>query len=219
MFAVLLTLGVATLTLLHRQNETIMKVPHGISGYGHPTDMLGPNGLHTTDEGRLIECGETAEAAKANDYPFDRFAFSYVPPACFEEDLMKEALNADSYLAPWAAGQFPWYLWSNFTDPLPQTAEELSKHKSLWTNNAWHKAHCLYEWRLMARAMHRVAKSVKPVYVLKRALEIAHVNHCNQMVSDPLTRDESPIWAMRSVGRCIRLDKFVDDWEEPELNF
>lgn len=64
---------------------------------------------------------------------------------------MKEALNTDSYLALWAAGQFHWYLWLNFTDPVPQTAEELSKHKSLWTNNAWQKAHCLYEWRLMAR--------------------------------------------------------------------
>jgi hypothetical protein len=60
--------------------------------------------------------------------------------------------------------------------------------------------------------MHRVAKGMKPVYVLKRALEIAHVNHCNQMVSDPLTHDESPIWAMGSVRRCIRLDQFVDDW-------
>jgi hypothetical protein len=49
---------------------------------------------------------------------------------------MKEALNAKSYLAPWAASQFFWYLWSNFTDPVPQTAEELSKYKSLWTNNA-----------------------------------------------------------------------------------
>lgn len=132
---------------------------------------------------------------------------------------MDEALNPESYLAPYAAGDFPWYRWSNFTDPVPHTAEEMSQYSNLWTNNAWHKAHCLYEWRLAGRALHRIATGVSPVYVLKRALEVAHIDHCNQMVSDPLTQDDSPIWAMRSVGRCIRLDEHEDDWEEPELHF
>jgi hypothetical protein len=87
MIAVLAILAVATLTLVQRQNEKIAGLAHGNHSHGHPIDLRGPNGLRTTDDGRLIECGETAEAAKANCCPFDSFTFSYVPQACFEETL------------------------------------------------------------------------------------------------------------------------------------
>lgn len=226
MFSILIILGITTLALIQSHASSSLHKGHGshaIPMPGHKPGQHSENrnakGLRTTPDGKLIECGATAREAEENGCPFDAFAFSYVPPACYEEDLSQEALSSDSYLAPWAAGEFPWYKWSNFTEPVPQKAETLSKYKNLWTNNAWHKAHCLYEWRLIARALHKQARGHKPVYVLKRALEIAHVDHCNQMVSDPLTKDESPIWSMRNVGRCIRIDENEDDWEEPELNF
>ena len=176
------------------------------------------NGLRLSEDGLLMECGANAEEAKANGCTFDSFAFSYVPPACLEHDLMKEVVDPTSYLAPEAAGVFPWYRDAAWTEPVPQNETEMAQYKFLWTNNVWHKAHCLYMWRISNRAINRVVDGEKPVYVLKHTLETGHTRHCNQLVSDPVTPDETPVWAFRSQGICIRLDEVEKGWKEPELD-
>lgn len=118
------------------------------------------SGLEYTSDGRLLTCGDTFEEAEAAGCKFDIMTFVYTPPACYDEEAALDAVDGDSELAPSrATGTWPWWRFENQTDPLPQTVEVLSSIKPVWTNNVYHRAHCLYLWRVSHRAMIRVASS------------------------------------------------------------
>jgi len=117
-------------------------------------------GLEYTSDGRLLTCGNTFEEAEAAGCKFDVMTFVYTPPACYDEEAALDAMDENSELAPSrATGTWPWWRYENHTDPLPQTIEVLSSIKPVWTNNVYHRAHCLYLWRVSHRAMTRVASS------------------------------------------------------------
>jgi len=117
-------------------------------------------GLEYTSDGRLLTCGNTFEEAEAAGCKFDVMTFVYTPPACYDEEAALDAMDEQSELAPSrATGTWPWWRYENHTDPLPQTVEVLSSIRPVWTNNVYHRAHCLYLWRVSHRAMTRVATS------------------------------------------------------------
>lgn len=115
-------------------------------------------GIKYTSDGRQLSCGNTFEEAEAVGCKFDIMTFVYTPPACYDEEEALGAMDETSDLAPSrATGTWPWWRYENHTDPLPQTVEALKSIKPVWTNNVYHRAHCLYLWRVSHRAMTRVA--------------------------------------------------------------
>ena len=175
------------------------------------------SGLHRSPGGLLTECGETHIEAMENGCIFDEMAFQYTPPACFEAELLAATIDPTSFLAPDAAGIFPWYRWHNFTEPVAQDPAELSKYNYLWTTNDWHITHCLYMWRLTNNAVNRIAAGEKGVYVLEDAIAGGHVSHCNMLVSDKVNPGQTPLRAFRTIGKCVRLDE--KEGEKSDLDF
>lgn len=190
--------------------------------HDHKTIALGntsfsPPGLRRSPDGLLTECGITHIEAIENGCIFDEMAFQYTPPACFEADLLAATIDPTSFLAPDAAGIFPWYRWHNFTEPVAQDPAELSRYNYLWTTNDWHISHCLYMWRLTNNAVNRVATGEKGVYVLEDAIAGGHVSHCNMLVSDKVNPGQTPLRAFRTIGKCVRLDE--KEGEKSDLDF
>ncbi|CZT03576.1 uncharacterized protein RAG0_10297 [Rhynchosporium agropyri] len=165
-------------------------------------------GLEYTADGRLLTCGDTFEEAEAAGCKFDIMTFVYTPPACYDEEAALDAVNGDSELAPSrATGVWPWWRYENQTDPLPQTVEVLSSIKPVWTNNVYHRAHCLYLWRVSHRAMTRVASSPPGgVWVYEKMVEWAHVTHCNKLLNNMEKPESWPAQAVKRIGSCVRLD-------------
>ncbi|CAD6456738.1 9f6061ae-621c-402c-be81-c7d09c08300b-CDS [Sclerotinia trifoliorum] len=153
-----------------------------------------------------LDCGTTETTAKAANCTFNLMSFSYIPTGCTDTTLLPQFTNSHATLPPDSAGTFPWYRWSNRTEPVPQDAEQLSKYPFIWTTHEWHIAHCLYNWALTSAAIGRVLAGERNVWVLGDAVEGAHIAHCNGLVSDRVTSGLTPLRAFRAIGRCVRLD-------------
>lgn len=219
--AVLIMLTISVLVTIRSQTlENTTKHVH----YHHEHEQASvgnvtrsSSGLRRSPGGLLTECGETHIEAMENGCIFDEMAFQYTPPACFEAELLAATIDPTSFLAPDAAGIFPWYRWHNFTEPVAQDPAELSRYNYLWTTNDWHITHCLYMWRLTNSAVNRVAVGEKGVYVLEDAIAGGHVSHCNMLVSDKVNPGQTPLRAFRTIGKCVRLDE--KEGEKSDLDF
>lgn len=218
---VLIVLTVIVLVTIRSQAfESTTKhvhVHHDHKNHSAGSVSRSPSGLRLSPDGLLTECGETHIEAMENGCIFDEMAFQYTPPACFEAELLAATIDPTSFLAPDAAGIFPWYRWHNFTEPVAQDPAELSRHNYLWTTNDWHITHCLYMWRLTNNAVNRIASGEKGVYVLEDAIAGGHVSHCNMLVSDKVNPGLTPLRAFRTIGKCVRLDE--KEGEKSDLDF
>ncbi|KAF7943074.1 hypothetical protein EAE96_011017 [Botrytis aclada] len=153
-----------------------------------------------------LDCGDSEASAKAAGCTFNFMAFSYVPAACNGSEIMSSFVDKHASLPLDEAGIFPWYRWSNQTEPVPQDADELSKYPFIWTTHEWHIAHCLYNWALTTDAISRVLNNEKNVWILQDAVQGGHIAHCNGLVSDRVTSGLTPLRAFRAIGRCVKLD-------------
>ncbi|RFU32836.1 hypothetical protein B7463_g3485, partial [Scytalidium lignicola] len=165
-------------------------------------------GLQYTSDGRLLSCGNNFEEAEAAGCRFDIMTFVYTPPACYDEEEALRAMDEHSDLAPFrATGTWPWWRYENHTDPLPQTIEALSSVVPVWTNNVYHRAHCLYLWRVSHRAMNRVATAPPGgVWVYEKMVDWDHVTHCNKLLNNIEKPEDWPAQAVKRIGSCVRLD-------------
>lgn len=75
-----------------------------------------------------------------------------------------------------------------------------------YTWEEYHRAHCLYDWRMLVRAAKRVAKGEKPVYVHDQVLNFKHANHCSMIIADASHRVGAKSEVEFGLGRCVRLD-------------
>lgn len=163
-----------------------------------------------------LDCGDSEASAIAAGCTFNFMAFSYVPSACNGDDIMSAFIDEHAALPLDGAGIFPWYRWSNRTEPVPQDASQLSKYPFIWTTHEWHVAHCLYNWALTTDAISRVLKGEKEVWILQDAVQDGHIAHCNGLVSDRVTSGLTPLRAFRAIGRCVNLR--VDTGDIATLN-
>ncbi|PQE07087.1 Major facilitator superfamily transporter protein [Rutstroemia sp. NJR-2017a BVV2] len=138
---------------------------------------------------------------------FDIMTFAWTPPACLDTEIHDDVTSELSELAPTrGAGTWPWWRWSNRTEPLEQSAEVLGQFDDIWTDTYYHRAHCLYLQRIMHRASMRVKDGEKDVYVYFRAYDYGHVIHCNKLLNEldvPLT--ERPATVSRVIGHCVKM--------------
>ena len=197
-FAILATvlgLSITTVTLIRKKTLTSMSsVSNRIPG------------LEYTPSGTQLTCGSTLDEAIANRCQFDIMTFAYTPPACFDTELATDVLDDDSELAPCrAAGTWPWWRFENHSEPVVQDAEIMTSYENVWTNNIYHRAHCLYLGRLLTRASRRLEAGETEVYVYSKVLEWEHLLHCNKLLNDMDAPESNPAKAVKVVGTCVRL--------------
>jgi hypothetical protein len=165
-------------------------------------------GIEYTPDGRVLSCGNTFEEAEAAGCIFDMMTFVYTPPACYDEELALSSIDPEHELAPYrATGTWPWWTHENHTEPLPQEPALLSSLAPVWTNNVYHRAHCIYLWRLGFRALMRMAEGKNTeVYVYEKLTKWDHLTHCNRLLNDLERPEDAPARAVKLIGKCVRLD-------------
>ena len=115
-----------------------------------------------------ISCGSKPSSAKAAGCKFDPLSFSWLPPLCYDDDLITHFLG----LKTWS-----WYLQpftpptmkvppSNISDslshdhstpptPVPLDIVFSGLYDHMWVSREFHLYHCTYMWRKMHRAWAR----------------------------------------------------------------
>lgn len=167
-------------------------------------------GYEYTSSGVLLSCGDTLEEAEAVGCIFDIMTFAWTPPACLDVEIHDDVTSELSELAPTrGAGTWEWWQTENYTGPLEQSPAILSHHESIWTDMIYHRAHCLYLWRIMHKSAMRVIAGEREVYVYNKASHWEHVIHCNKLLNELDLPMSDPSMAIRVVGSCVR----VDGWE------
>lgn len=133
--------------------------------------------------------------------------FAWTPPACLDEEVYADVTSDLSELAPSrGAGTWPWWRYENRTEPLEQSSGVLKSYDGPWSNHFYHRAHCLYLWRIMHKAAQRVIAGEKEVYVYSKAAQWEHVVHCNILLNDLDMAFSDYVRAVRVIGHCVRVD-------------
>ena len=190
----------------------VLSIVQTILAVRKPTEVVAVDGripgLEYTSDGRLLTCGDTLEEAERNGCKFDIMTFAWTPPACYDEEMAQGALDDYSELAPYkATGTWPWWRFENHTEPLAQTPDDIQKFDPIFTNNHYHRAHCLYLWRIMHRAgTKKLNGGGEGVYVYEKAVGWEHVIHCNKLLNDMERPVDYLAMAVKVVGHCVRID-------------
>lgn len=120
--------------------------------------------------GTQLSCGSSRDEALRIGCHFDVMSFSWLPPQCYDRDLVEEFLARKSWV---------YYLQPNSTHIQNRVDfEEVAagSHKKLFVSWEFHKAHCAYMWR----KMHRALLSGTPIddYINS----YVHTKHCTEVL-------------------------------------
>ncbi|CAN9348272.1 unnamed protein product [Alternaria alternata] len=176
-------------------------------------ETLNEKGLRVAPNGKLLECGSDKHwEAEANGCIFDVMTFEWTPPACHDPELLVDAIDPRSILAPNLASIFPWGRTADglFDDPMEQDTAELGTLAYVWATEQWHRAHCMYNWRILVKAETRRLAGEQFMYTFRKsATSWKHIEHCNVLISDTTEskRNLTAIETFRGFTGCVRLDK------------
>lgn len=119
-------------------------------------------------------CGHSIVEAKSMGCKFDSLASAWLQPACIDEELTYEFDHA----GPGPNGE--WYYYTNMdqtdTFTLDEVANLAESGISYWNTQAWHLAHCTFNWRKAVRSR------FTGVQVEARSDTEEHVFHCEAMM-------------------------------------
>ena len=130
--------------------------------------------LQIPAHGTATGCGQTASSALEAGCRFDPMSFSWLPPLCYDEELIATFLA----IKPWH-----WYLRSS-TSPSDEALQPVSfetvrqgGHEYMWVSREFHLFHCTYQWR----KMHRAIMEGRPLddYVGN----YSHTEHCEHVLT------------------------------------
>ena len=156
----ILAFGVVLFLLLSLAILLALILPHVIpqfssscdtSSQEHSQASQAPSGFKA---GTAQLCGKSPEEAEAAGCVFDLMTVSWLPLECYDGELTTQFMEE----GPW-----DFYL-SNSTRPeaLPEervkipSVEAISKTTELmWTDRRFHVLHCIYNWKMMHRAIER----------------------------------------------------------------
>ncbi|KAH7239905.1 uncharacterized protein BKA55DRAFT_475236, partial [Fusarium redolens] len=98
---------------------------------------------------------------------FDPMSFSWLPVACYDQDLIDDFLDADDWR---------WYMDMHMSKQADRAGVLTGQHGSLYVTHRYHMYHCLYMWRKLHRAM----ESGRPIDGYIR--DYHHTVHCGEML-------------------------------------
>ncbi|KEF57288.1 uncharacterized protein A1O9_05205 [Exophiala aquamarina CBS 119918] len=112
--------------------------------------------------GKILDCGHSFEEARAKGCVYDVMMQDWVPEPCYDPVLTERYL---------AEGNYTWY---KDGDGTVMSDEEMRKgeHGDAWMTGNYHKAHCIFSWEKLIRAL-RNNKGIS-----QELLSYDHVLHC-----------------------------------------
>lgn len=89
-------------------------------------------------------CGASFQEARTGGCRFDLMSFSWLPPACFDEELTKEF----EMFEPWK-----WFADPGGTQEVAKSDVLKGETDVLFVSFAYHRAHCTFMWKKLHRAI------------------------------------------------------------------
>ncbi|MCJ1383296.1 hypothetical protein MMC17_006409 [Xylographa soralifera] len=162
-------------------------------------------------------CGSSPSEALALNCTWISLINCWLPSACTDPSVLAPAEFSSGPLAENAthdASTIPLYWDSAFT--IPATLADVQKaafangeedsNVMLYTVYDYHRAHCMYLWRLSTVAFERVAKGEKGVGVFFKGASQEHTEHCVEAVYEYKEQGGMRNEIVPGVGRCVGLD-------------
>ncbi|KAA8651035.1 uncharacterized protein ATNIH1004_003728 [Aspergillus tanneri] len=181
---VLTILAISIITLV-RQMEFENKISPLIS---HNSSINSPPAYQPM---RKRPCGQAAHEARAAGCKFDVLRAAWLPRECSDDELHAVAISD----APWQfyrnTSAFVYrqgHWWPTGDEMVPISGyEELSEQRHIaWASRRYHIAHCMYTWKMMARAV----ESGRRMDSTLRAFH--HISHCADTVYEFMEERETP---------------------------
>lgn len=148
--------------------------------------------------GRILECGYSPEEARAAGCVYDVMMQDWVPEPCYDPVLTERYL---------ASGNYTWY--KDFEGHV-MSDEEMAKgeHREAWMTGDYHKAHCIFSWEKLIRALRNKEG------ISQELLSYDHVLHCRMQTlgMDMSKRDEGiAVRAPTNYARCAKYGTWKND--------
>ncbi|RHZ66772.1 uncharacterized protein CDV56_109300 [Aspergillus thermomutatus] len=123
---------------------------------------------------RLFRCGTSAAEAKAAGCHFDLMSFSWLPPACYNEDLTNDFLNYTNW---------QWSLDAEGQHLVSKEFVQQGDFEFLFTSYEYHVVHCVFMWKKTHQAILDGGFDHLDGYIAG----LGHTGHCGEMLLDRAT--------------------------------
>lgn len=114
--------------------------------------------------GQVLDCGSTPAEAREKGCVYDVMMQDWVPEPCYD------AVLTERYLAQ---GNWTWYANAEGTKILSNEEMAKGEHGQAWMSTSYHKAHCVFSWMKIIRAL-RNSRGIS-----QELLSYDHVLHCS----------------------------------------
>lgn len=163
-----------------------------ITFYQHPSK----------NKGQWTDCGNDIDTALSRGCIFDMMGNNWVPPLCHDVSFAASAKSGNHSFSPLFGlpSGFPWYTTPNPADPEAATISDLEAYLTTkarideeitaYTTEPWHIAHCMYWLSSGVRAMNRLSRGERDVWVPRVVKKPEHAAHCS-MITGHLFVEES----------------------------
>ncbi len=120
-----------------------------------------------SEQPSITSCGATPSEAQSRGCHFDITSFSWLPPACHDDDLVAEFL---------ALERWEWFLDPAGTQSIPLEEVERGEMAQMYVSWKYHLAHCVFMWQKLHRAVDK--GQVIDAYIGN----YHHTSHCGHML-------------------------------------
>ncbi len=149
--------------------------------------------------GKILDCGHSPTEARDRGCVYDVMMQDWVPEPCYD------SLLTERYLAE---GNYTWY--ADFEGNI-MTDEEMRKgeHHEAWMTGDYHKAHCIFAWEKLIRAM----RHNRPLS--QELVSYDHVLHCRHQTlgGAPHKRDDGiSVRAPTNYAKCALYNTWETDF-------
>ncbi|KAJ9606169.1 hypothetical protein H2200_009130 [Cladophialophora chaetospira] len=156
-------------------------------------DLAKPNPL----TGKVLDCGYSPEEARAKGCVYDVMMQDWVPEPCYDEVLTKKYL---------AEGNWTWYGAGDGSVIIPDEEMAKGEHGAAWMSTSYHKAHCVFSWQKIIRAL-RNNRGIS-----QELLSYDHVLHCAHGALKADSEDEGlGVRAPTNYAKCALYDTWIQD--------
>lgn len=148
-------------------------------------------------KGKVLDCGYSPEAARAKGCVYDVMMQDWVPEPCYDSVLTEKYL---------AEGNWTWYADGEGKTTLSDEQMRKGEHGEAWMSTSYHKAHCVFSWLKIIRALRNNEG------ISEELLSYDHVLHCSHGALkaniDP-DHEDLGVKAPTNYARCA----LYEDWK------
>jgi hypothetical protein len=147
--------------------------------------------------GKILDCGYSPEQAREKGCVYDVMMQDWVPVPCYD------AVLTEKYLAE---GNWTWYGDGDGTTTISNEQMAKGEHGSAWMSTSYHKAHCVFSWQKIIRALRNNQG------ISQELLSYDHVLHCAHGALKQDSEDEGlGVRAPTNYAKCALYDTWILD--------